>query len=216
LATWVTHIRLAEALIARGLTLDVDSFLAGSVAPDSSRPNASLTALEPPKRLTHWYDSQGDIDAEAYYRRYLAKAPLDDCAWAFHMGYYVHLLADREWEVRVWRPKKETPLYQKALANIRTAMHEVKYDWYGLDFLYLQAHPESLFYERFRYIDAVPDYLDYLAPGLLTETIHKIQAFYRTPKFDLNRPYVYLSQPEIDAYVELTTEKLAQACAHLL
>jgi hypothetical protein len=144
--------------------------------------------------------------------RYLRQSAHNSSAHAFHVGYYLHLLADAVWTKTVWRPKKQTPLYQKALAEANIYMHEIKRDWYGLDFLYLQSHPDCLYYKRFRYIDIVPDYLDYLAPGLLTGTVKKIQAYYRLPQFDLQRPYVYLSQAEIDAYVELTLVRLRSAC----
>lgn len=209
MATWITHFRLAEALIADGLTLDVDMLLVGSIAPDSGRPNADKTGYEPPKRLTHWQAAGGDIDHEAYYHRYLARPPLDEGERAFHIGYYLHLLADAVWDRSIWQPKKQTPLYRKALASVETYMHEIKRDWYGLDFLYLKANPECSFYERFRFIDSVPDYLDYLPAGLLTETVRRIQAYYRMPTFDLNRPYIYLSQAEIDAYVEMAAVQLA-------
>jgi len=212
LATWITHLRLAEQLVAQGMTLDVESLLIGSVAPDSGVPNADMTGFEPPKRITHWHGANGKVDAEAYYRRYLAAPPLDDNERAFHAGYYLHLVADSEWDNLVWQPKKRTPLYQKALADRENTVHEIKRDWYGLDFLYLKAHPTSMYYERFVFVDQVPDYLDYLPAGLLTETVVKIQAYYRTPRFDLQRPYVYLSQAEIDAYVDVTGDKLANLC----
>ncbi len=212
MATWITHLRLAEQLVGLGMTLDVDSLLVGSVAPDAGLPNANLTGFEPPKRVTHWHNGQGKIDPEAYYRRYLAAPPLDDSVRAFHAGYYLHLVADNEWDTLIWQPKKRTPLYQKALADMNEAVHEIKRDWYGLDFLYLKAHPTCMYYERFLFVDTVPDYLDYLPAGLLTATVLKIQAFYRLPQFDLQRPYHYLSQAEIDAYVELTGAKLANLC----
>jgi hypothetical protein len=212
MATWVTHLRLAESLLNAGLALAVDPFLVGSVAPDSGVPKADMSGYEPLKKVTHWHNAKGDVDAEAYYRRYLAVAGLTDDARAFHIGYYLHLLADVEWDRTLWQPKKQTPLYLKALADMDGLVHEIKKDWYGLDFLYLQAHPECIYYERFRYLNDVPDYLDYLAPGLLTDSIQKILAYYRVPTFELQRPYSYLSQAEIDAYVELMLDVAKRVC----
>ena len=212
LATWIAHLRLAEHLIADGLQLDVEAFLVGSVAPDSGLPNADMTAYEPPKRITHWHGDDGEIDPEAYYARYLAQPSHDARAHAFHIGYYLHLVTDLEWTNTVWRPKKRTPLYHKALADLPTYLPEIKHDWYGLDFLYLKANPNCIFYKRFRFIDTVPDYLDYLPAGLLTETVRKIQSYYRRPEFDLDRPYHYLSAAEIDAFVDLAGMTLARLC----
>ena len=211
-ATWITHLRLAEHLIQQGLRLDVDAFLVGSVAPDAGVPNAKGTGFTPSKRVTHWHSSSGDVDAEAYYQRYLSANDQKKVARSFHIGYYLHLLADRAWDECIWQPKKRTPLYLKAMMDMQLAMQEIKNDWYGLDFLYLKAQPESIFYQRFRYLDNVPDYLDYFSAGMLTENVKKIQRFYRSPTFDLKRPYLYLSQAEIDAYIDLTLEQLTHAC----
>ena len=212
MATWITHLRLAEALLNLGLEVEQDSFLVGNIAPDSGAPKPDMSGYEPAKRITHWHDKAKNVDYEAYFRRYLAPAGMTDDARAFHMGYYLHLLADYEWGRTVWRPKKQTPLYVKALADKDGLIHEIKRDWYGLDFLYLQAHPESIFFKRFRYLESVPDYLDYLAPGLLTQSIQKIQAYYRVPTFDLQRPYSYLSQAENDAYVEMMVRQATEVC----
>lgn len=211
-ATWITHLRLAEHLINLGLSADADLFLVGSVAPDAGVPNADGSGFMPPKRITHWRTGDGVTDAEAYYRRYLDVPKQDKRARGFHIGYYLHLLADHAWGECIWQPKKRTPLYMKAMANMTNAMQEIKNDWYGLDFLYLKAQPDSIFYRRFRYLDNVPDYLDYFAAGMLTENIKKIQRFYRSPNFDLQRPYIYLSQPEIEAYIDLTMEQLKHVC----
>jgi hypothetical protein len=199
-ATWITHLRLAEHLIQRGLSADADLFLVGSVAPDAGVPNADGTGFAPPKRITHWRNGDGVTDAEAYYRRYLDAPKQNKQERGFHIGYYLHLLADRAWDECIWQPKKRTPLYLKAMVNMTSAMQEIKNDWYGLDFLYLKAQPDSIYYRRFRYLDNVPDYLDYFAAGMLTENIKKIQRFYRSPNFDLQRPY------------DLTLEQLTHVC----
>jgi hypothetical protein len=212
MATWITHLRLAETLLSGGLAVDTDSLLAGSIAPDAGKPNADLTGYDPPKRITHWHNAKGDVDYDAYFQRYLARAGLTDAARAFHIGYYLHLLADEVWARTVWRPKKQTPLFLKALADKARTAQEIKKDWDGLDFLYLQAHPDCIFYRRFRYLESVPDYLDYLPPGLLSETVQRVQAYYRVPTFDLQRPYSFLSQAEIDAYLDMMSEQAAKAC----
>lgn len=212
MATWITHLRLAESLLNDGLVLEVDPFLIGSIAPDSGAPTAALDGFEPPKRVTHWHDAKGDVDAEAYYRRYLVPAGMTEAARAFHIGYYLHLLADAVWARTIWRPKKQTPLYLKAMADKDVLIHEIKKDWYGLDFLYLQAHPECIFYRRFRYLSAAPDYLEYLPPGLLNDAVQRIQAYYRVPAFELQRPYSYLSMAEIDAYLDLMLDEAKRVC----
>jgi hypothetical protein len=212
MATWITHLRLAEYLIACGLSVDVDSFLAGSVSPDAGVPKPDGSGYDPPKKITHWHTARRRHDVDTYQQRYLKRSNIVLPEKAFHIGYYLHLLADHEWDERVWQPKKRTPLYQAATQPDSPTAREIKMDWYGLDFIYLRDHAECVYWTRFRYIERVPDYLDYLSPGLLTANIEKIVAYYRSPAFNLMRPYHYLSQAEIDAYVAVTGEVLLAAC----
>ena len=125
------------------------------------------------------------------------------------MGYYCHLIADQLWAEHIWRPKKETPLYAPVKDDPQFAW-EIKKDWYGLDFLYLQDNPQSIFYTDFVHIGAVPDYIDDVFPaGAFTQRVKDTQSFYlNPPDWDLERPYMYLNRQEWDDYITLTIEAL--------
>ena len=211
MATWMAHIRLAQELLKTSLSLDIEAFLIGNIAPDSGVPNTDWSAFDPPKQVTHWREER-TIQFEQFYDRYLnAATPTDASRTAFLLGYYCHLIADHEWAVTLWRPKRETPRYADLLTQDPDQVWEIKKDWYGLDFLYLADHPDSLFHTHFMGIETVPDYLDYFPAGAFTQQVRYIQGYYADPEFDLVRPYEYLSKAEMDDYIVRTTAVLLTA-----
>ena len=169
----------------------------------------------PDKAISHWLDANRNIRSEAFYEAHLQDVQLADDEYAFKLGYYCHLVADQVWLDKVWRPKKVTPLYAEPLAKDADFVYEIKRDWYGLDFLYLRAYPQSLFYTDFVPIKRVPDYVEGVFPvGAFTQRVHETRAFYLGgPDWTLDRPYRYLSQAEWDAYVQLALHRLQAALA---
>lgn len=53
MATWITHLRVAENILKR-FKLEENEFLAGNIAPDSGVPNENGSGFNPPKEITHW------------------------------------------------------------------------------------------------------------------------------------------------------------------
>jgi len=203
MATWVAHFRLVEALLARGFDLDRKSFLVGNIAPDSGILNADKTGYEPSSQVSHWRGEGRDIQYEQFYAEHLQGKQFAPSEYAFRLGYYCHLLADQIWAEMIWRPKKATPLYADPIEKDPQFVWEIKKDWYGLDFLYLEANPESMFFTDFIQIESVPDYINDVFPaGAFTKRVKDTQDFYlNKPDWDLDRPYIYLNRKEWDDYI---------------
>jgi hypothetical protein len=89
---------------------------------------------------------------------------------------------------------------------------EVKEDWYGLDFIHVRDHPESLFWRVF--LDAQPDGfdLDFLPKQALAHQLKHIKTFYQRRDEEIQasylRPYVYLSQTDMDGFITESTDRL--------
>jgi hypothetical protein len=207
MATWIAHIRLAENLLKYGFELDVPSFLAGSVAPDSGI--MTENGLVPPKNISHWKDMNSYIQPEDFYEKYLEGKTLDAKEYAFLMGYYLHLEADLEWLGNVWQPNRKNNALWKALdENNRDDMAKLKKDWYGLDFCYLDQHPKSLYFSHFVKIGDVPDYLDFFPKGYLAAGVQKVKDYYDDAHKladALTHNYPYITESDLLTWIDCTT-----------
>jgi hypothetical protein len=220
MATWIAHLRLAENLLETIKGLDASGFALGNIAPDSGIPDEKWENFTPPKEVSHFIvpteeDAWRIVDLE-FYGRYLAAIPRSADGRerdAFLLGYFFHLVTDNLWYHWVFRPTFER--FKAEFEADRRFIWEVKRDWYGLDFLYLHEHPDSLFYKVFlecEYDDAYG--LDFMPAEGLRRQLDYIKNLYQDPeKMDqaLNgRPDIYLREPEMDRFVDDATRYLVQ------
>ncbi|MFL7791371.1 MAG: zinc dependent phospholipase C family protein [Anaerolineae bacterium] len=220
MATWIAHLRLAENLLETIEGLDASSFALGNIAPDSGIPDEKWESFTPPKEVSHFIVSTEDdawriLDLE-FYRRYLTPIPrfADGVERdAFLLGYFFHLVADSLWYHWIFRPTLER--FQTEFKADRRFIWEVKRDWYGLDFVYLHEHPDSLFYQVFLDCEYDDDCgLDFMPAEGLRRQLDYIKNLYQDREKmgqALNeRPDIYLTKPEMDRFVESATRRLGQ------
>lgn len=204
MATWIAHLRIAEALLER-YNFETLPFLLGNIGPDSGVPDKEWRSFEPPKIISHWINPSGDIDYEGFYEKYI----LNNCQQEnrernhYLLGYYIHLFSDAKWG-KIVDQLKTNPEYSKQLEAEPNFIWTVKKDWYGQDFNYLSKNKESIFYKTLIKIKTVPDYIDYFPEKALENQLHYIQNFYLTSSPQLNRDFKYLSKEAMDDYVEDT------------
>lgn len=171
MATWITHLRLADNLLKYGFDLDRKSFLLGSLAPDASLLNEK-DEWYPSKKITHFFDDDnGHIQPEDFYTAYLHNQSHSTEIYAFLLGYYAHLLADIEWIGNVWRPfKHHYPEIGKRIETEPDFAYQYKQlEWFGHDFLYLNEHPNYASFQTIKNVVNVPQYLDVLPSEILTK-----------------------------------------------
>jgi len=208
MATWMAHIRIAEHLMQAHPALDNDAFLIGNIGPDCGVPNEDRSAFTPDKSITHWMPDGKTIDAASFLHQYKAAMQTEP----FYIGYYCHLITDIEWG-KLFRRKKQEPLHAEGFAQDKDFIWTIKKDWYGLDQLYVQSHPQSVFHTRFAHIKTFENtYFDYYAPHAFTRQIQHITNFYQSATVDTNYVYRYLSQDEMDTFVIETAALLKRGC----
>lgn len=206
MGTWITHLRLAENLLAHIPGLDEVAFAYGNLAPDSGVPNADWTAFDPPKTVTHFLragEDEGEIHDLEFYRRYLADLTLlaDPLNYSFRLGYFFHLICDNLWAWRIWRPTRRAHPADYA-ANPAKFVDEVKQDWYGLDHQYLRQHPDSLFWRVLLPAPNPPAYVPFVPEAALHQQFNYIKNYYdqeREPAVE--RPYPYLNATMLARHV---------------
>ena len=211
MATWIAHLRVAENLLREGLKVEKKAFVAGNIAPDSGVPKEDRSGFEPSAVITHWKDESGKIKPENFYDRYLhainPEEAKDPERYSFLLGYYVHLLTDVEWS-KVYQRKREESLYKENLDENPEFIWEIKKDWYGLDFKYLQEHRESIFFHCFQHLLEVEDYLDYFPKGAFNSRFKYIREMYLKNLAQKERDFIYLSEREMDAFVVEATRNI--------
>ena len=99
MATWVTHLMIADSVLQHIPSLDRRGFCVGNIAPDCNVENEDWTAFTPSREVTHWMQGERKkaSDCDAFYEQYIAKRrdgiqSAEECA--FLMGYYAHLITD--------------------------------------------------------------------------------------------------------------------------
>ena len=213
MATWISHLRLAQNLLDAGYKVDVPMFTVGNLSPDCGFPDANGN-FTPSPNVTH-YRIMGKqaADPERFYSDCLEDKKHDDVTYSFLLGYYAHLFADQEWAIQIYRPKKLNPIWKEGLDFDPEFIWEIKKDWYGLDFLYLEENPDNLFFNTLLDVRKVPDFMDFIPKNRLTENVQRIQEYYQDKQsYEAahERRYIYLNKQEIDHYIEVTTDLLLE------
>jgi hypothetical protein len=224
MASWIVHLRIAENLLARIDGLDPANFAMGNVAPDSGIPDENWENFNPPPEVTHFQAAEGEAwriaDLEFYWQ-YLVptqREPVDAQRYSFLLGYFFHLVTDNLWEDLIIRPTRQR--FAEQFAGDPEFVWEVKRDWYGLDFEHVRTHPDSLFWIVFLECQYEHDYLDYLPVEAVQARIDYIKQFYQRTDEKLEawygrRPDKYLSQEEMERFIETASEKLYRITNYL-
>lgn len=209
MATWGAHIRIAENLLNLGFNLDDKAFLVGNLGPDCNQANEDWSEFEPPKKITHWFNENEKIDSEKFYNSYIIQDYEDKEKESFLIGYYAHLLSDIEWSKMMEKQNENSDIYDKLKID-KNFIWKIKEDWYDLDHLYFRKNKESIFYRVLKYIDEFPEYLEYFPKNAIVTKLKYITNFYDTFEGDLEREYKYLTEKEMDRYVDDTTKVITR------
>jgi hypothetical protein len=214
MATWIAHLRIAEELLNRIEGLDAAQFAIGNIAPDSGIPDEKWETFSPPPAVTHFKRSASvhkDIADLNFYRDYLANVPPQDAPrFSFRLGYFFHLITDNLWTVAVGKPTQER--FPDQFAADKNFIWEVKKNWYGLDHLYVRAHPNCMFWRVFLDAQPVAADLDFLPAQALTRQLAYVKKYYQRtdPEIQamIDTPYIYLTKDEMDRFIEDTSRDL--------
>ena len=218
MATWIAHLRLAENLLEKIEGLDAAWFAIGSIAPDSGIPDENWENFTLPPEVSHFAGPADDADWRQildleFYRQYLVSAncPSDETGrFSFLLGYFFHLVTDNLWNHHIGRPTKAR--FAAEFEADPRFVWEIKGDWYGLDHIYVRDHPESLFWRVFLDCQYADNYLHFMPADAVQQRINHIKTYYqrRDDKVQAlyERLYIYLSQAEMDRFVEETTQQL--------
>ena len=222
MATWVTHLIIADEILKRVPGLDRRGFCVGSIAPDCNQENEDWTAYIPPKEVTHWMmgprkklsDADWFCQERISERRENISSPEE---YAFLLGYYAHLLTDAAYEVMAhdedrlraaWARIRKNDALRRASAGMEENWDSIKTlitrreikrcsQWFEAE--YLRDHPDSGYLTEIRPLKEFPVYLDYLPEGCI---VRKIGVMGHVPKMLGTEPeWIAISREEYAAYI---------------
>jgi hypothetical protein len=224
MASWIVHLRLAENLLNLIDGLDPAYFATGNIAPDSGIPDENWENFDPPPEILHFKASGDDgwrlADLE-FYRQHLhsqKENPLDTEHFSFLLGYFFHLVTDNLWDEQIGKPTSER--FAKEFETDPKFIWQVKRDWYGLDFEHVRNKPESIYWRVFLDCEYNQDYLEFLPREAVQQRLAYIKELYQRTDEKIeewygDRPDKYLSEQEMDEFIQGTTEKLYRIYNHL-
>ena len=237
MATWVTHLMIADSVLQHFPSLDRHGFCIGNIAPDCNVENEDWSAFTPSREVTHWMQGERKkaSDCDAFYDEYIAKrrAGIQSAEeYAFLMGYYAHLITDAAFQkmIRdedrvkaVWKRIKENENLREQSAGIEESWDNAKKlipkrVWvghiYSLEAEYLNAHPDSGYLTEILPLKAFPDYIDYLPKGAI---VRKIGVMGYLPKLneDLGE-WIAISREEYEAYIQETIQLILKQFSEVI
>jgi hypothetical protein len=210
MASWIVHLRIAEKLLYEIEGLDPAQFAIGNVAPDSGRPDEKWENFDPPTKITHFKgpdEAEGIVQDLVFYQRYMAEKVFfaeDRAKFSFLFGYFCHLVTDKFWSERIGQATKQK--FPQKFEQNPGFIWEVKKDWYGLDFAYVRAHPESLFWIVFVDARYEREYLDFFPEGAIAEKLMYIRDYYQRTDEDIETKLrlennLYLTAAEMSKFI---------------
>jgi len=210
LASWIVHLRVAESLLSKIDLLDDAWFAMGNIAPDSGIPDEKWENFDPPAHVLHFENQSSaayDVADLDFYRQHLTQNQqknTDPKKFSFLLGYFCHLVVDNLWSLRIGKPTQEK--WASKFNADNGFIWEVKRDWYGLDFIYVRDHPNSIFWRTFLDCKYSHDFLDFLPPEAVNQRISYIKELYQRTDDRVQeaykRPFIYLKQEGYNAFTD--------------
>lgn len=222
MASWMIHLRVADALLDRFPSLLSTEFIFGNIAPDSGVPGEGYT-FTPPKSVTHFQKLHGSghkiSGYDLYADEYLTREKLAEYSHAelsFHLGYFSHLLTDYLWALSIAMPTFERDR-EEYLRDKSAAVWKYKVDWYDLDFRYLRDHPDFRAFRLYRGAEKFRNiFLDFYPEDAFELRREFIVSFYSETRENLDREYPWLTPERADEFVNDTVGAAALEFAKYL
>ena len=216
MASWMVHLRIADELLNRIQGLDETIFILGNLAPDSGVPNEDWSAFNPPSHISHFKPETGNkstIEVDRFKGIYLSDEKIKEYSTkelSFFLGYYSHLLTDVEWAKMVYNLGMTKENAEKLGLRFQDYVWMHKGDWYDLDFLYLEEHPDFRAFHIYEDAkDLTNTFMDIFPKDAFIDRQKYICGFYRSDNHgDLHREYTYLTKERSDRFVDETVEKI--------
>ena len=210
MATWMAHLRIADSLFKQFYGLQEREFIVGSLAPDSGVPNEDWSCYEPPSHVTHFRDEENRVQCRRYTDQYFTKEQQKSYPrpqFSFYFGYLTHLMTDILWDEWVVAPCRQK--HGQEAEDKKELTRKMKADWYDLDFLFLSKNPGFRAWQVYQNaVGFMNTYMDIFTTDAFDQKRAYIADFYGQKRSNLNREYPYLSEQQMDSFVDQAADRM--------
>lgn len=232
MATWVTHLMVADSILDKVFGLDKHGFCVGNIAPDCNVENEDWTQFTPSRAVTHWMSGERKTasDCNRFYQEYIENRKQEiktNEEYSFLMGYYAHLITDAEFQsftrdknrvAAAWERIKRYPALSEKASGMVENWDSIKLligkedrmkmiYWVEAD--YLEQHPQSGYFTEILNLRAFPDYIDYLPHGAI---VRKIGAMGYIPKREVSEyACIGMSKEEYKYFIDRAAQLVIDA-----
>ncbi len=226
MATWITHLMIADQVLEQMPDLDRLGFCVGNIAPDCNVENEDWTAFTPSREVTHWMQGERKkaSDCDAFCEEYILNrkgAITSNEEYSFLLGYYAHLLTDAAFQAMIRNEDRIRAVWKRIKSNeqLRQASSGMDETWdsakklisksnrmkeiYTMEAEYLRDHPNSGYLTEILPLKDFPDYIDYLPRGCI---VRKIGVMGYLPKPDDTVDFITMSRQEYAEFVNQTVQ----------
>jgi len=225
MATWITHLMIADKIMESCPELDRHGFCVGNIAPDCNVENEDWTAFKPSRKITHCMKGNDKqvSDCDDFCTEYIQKRKetiQSNEEYSFLIGYYVHILTDALFYQCLHDVKRLPHIWERiqSVDSLREQAKGCLHDWMSLRNLiskserlqelnameaeYLQENPNSGYLTEILPLKEFPDYIDYLPHGSI---VRKIGVMGYLPEVDKNLTTpIIMSRDELKTFVNET------------
>lgn len=230
MATWVTHLIVADRVLSVIPTICRHEFCVGNIAPDCNVENEDFTSFIPSREVTHWMTDKRKVasDSERFLHEYMEKRSISTAEEeSFLLGYYSHLITDAEFQRYIRDADRVKAAWQRIMshgelcekaqgmdeswdsAKKLIVTSERMKDIYSLEHDYLKDNPDSGYLTEIMGLTSFPDYIDYLPEGAIPRKIRVMG--YIPEKEESKYEFIAMTEDEYRIFLRRATELVTAA-----
>lgn len=225
MASWVTHLMIADRLLQKVNELDSHSFCVGNIAPDCNIESDDWKTFTPPREVTHFMSGKHKTldDCDRFFNlEVMPRLNAKKAELSFFLGYYTHLVADAAFQTMIRDEVRVKAAWQRVLSNEHLYLlakdmpqsfksikqlipHEMLFHGISrLEAEYLRNNPNSGYLTEILPLESFPEYLDMLPKGAI---VRKVKVMGTLPDDSVGEyDFVSLSREEYFGFVDSAAE----------
>jgi hypothetical protein len=211
MATWITHLRVAEKLSKSLRIPSLGYYLLGNIAPDSGILAADGLTYSPPATISHFENKNlGKWKSQdlLFYKNYIREnKPIDIDKYSFYLGYFSHLVLDVLWGYFIYYPIKNEYINE---FKDKHFIWKIKEDWYGIDFEFLQKNTCWKTWDLFKSSKYEINALDYYPPENIRHKLTEIIELYSN-SCPFKMTGLYLKFEDVDKFITISVPLIIEA-----